>query len=59
IAPLQVTRRAGHTSSSFTNDRYGHLFPGAEDEAADLLARLVVSPKADAEVVSIRRDSER
>ena len=25
--PLEVSRRAGHTSTSFTQDRYGHLFP--------------------------------
>lgn len=39
VPPLQVTRPAGHTSSSFTADRYGHLYPGAEDEAADALSR--------------------
>ena len=27
----------GHSSISVTLDRYGHLFPGAEDEAAALL----------------------
>jgi integrase len=30
-SPLEVTRRAGHTSTSFTLDRYGHLFPAADD----------------------------
>jgi integrase len=27
----------GHASITITYDRYGHLFPGAEDQAADLL----------------------
>ena len=27
----------GHASVAFTLDRYGHLFPGAEGEAAGLL----------------------
>ncbi len=27
----------GHASISITLDRYGHLFPGSEDEAAGLL----------------------
>jgi integrase len=26
----------GHASITITLDRYGHLFPGSEDEAADL-----------------------
>ena len=30
-SPLEVTRRGGHTSTSFTLDRYGHLFPAADD----------------------------
>ena len=29
--PLEIARRAGHTSVSFTLDRYGHLFPGSEE----------------------------
>src|SRR5207253_9790195 len=28
---LEVSKRAGHTSVSFTLDRYGHLFPEAHD----------------------------
>jgi integrase len=27
----------GHSSITITLDRYGHLFPGSEDEAAALL----------------------
>lgn len=55
VPPLQVTRRAGHTSSSFTADRYGHLYPGAEDEAADALARFVVTTTPEATVSPIRK----
>ena len=31
---LEVKRRAGHTRSTFTLDRYGHLFPDADDGLA-------------------------
>ena len=39
--PLEVSRRAGHTSTSFTQDRYGHLFPEADSALAERLERLV------------------
>ena len=32
-----VSTYMGHASVAFTLDRYGHLFPGAEDVAAELL----------------------
>lgn len=38
---LEVSRRAGHTSSSFTMDRYGHLFPEADSALADRLETMV------------------
>jgi integrase len=34
---LEVKRRAGHTRSTFTLDRYGHLFPDADEGLADRL----------------------
>jgi integrase len=40
--PKEVAVRAGHTSVSFTLDRYGHLFPGSEsvlNDSLDALAR--------------------
>jgi integrase len=39
-SPLEVSRRAGHTSVSFTLDRYGHLFPEADATVADKLEEL-------------------
>jgi integrase len=33
--PKEVSVRAGHTSVSFTLDRYGHLFPGHDTELRD------------------------
>ena len=39
-SPLEVSRRAGHASSSFTLDRYGHLFPEADQAVADRLEAL-------------------
>lgn len=35
--PKQVSTRAGHTSVSFTFDRYGHLFEDADETLAALL----------------------
>jgi len=51
---LQVKQRAGHASSTFTLDRYGHLYPN-NDEA--LLAGLdagFVAPAASAAVLPLR-----
>jgi hypothetical protein len=35
--PKEVSVRAGHTSVSFTLDRYGHLFPGHDAELRNRL----------------------
>ena len=40
--PLEVSRRAGHTSTSFTQDRYGHLYDDADDQLAERLEGLAV-----------------
>jgi hypothetical protein len=45
-SPLEVSRRAGHTSASFTLDRYGHLYPEANDAVAERHGALVVSAVA-------------
>ncbi|MGH8902399.1 MAG: hypothetical protein ACRDYA_12145 [Egibacteraceae bacterium] len=37
---LEVERRAGHTRSTFTLDRYGHLFPDADEGLAARLDSL-------------------
>ncbi|MGH8932217.1 MAG: UTRA domain-containing protein [Egibacteraceae bacterium] len=37
---LEVKRRAGHERSSFTMDRYGHLFPNADEDLARRLDEL-------------------
>jgi hypothetical protein len=34
----------GHSSITVTLDRYGHLFPGDEDEAAALLDAYLTAP---------------
>jgi integrase len=36
-SPKEVSVRAGHTSVAFTLDRYGHLFPGHDEELRDRL----------------------
>jgi len=38
--PLEVSKRAGHTSTSFTQDRYGHLYEDADEQLADRLESL-------------------
>ena len=44
--PLEVSRRAGHTSTSFTQDRYGHLYPEADSALAERLEGLVAKASA-------------
>ena len=39
--PLLIARRVGHASSSFTMDRYGHLFETAGSQAASAVAAMV------------------
>jgi len=34
VDPSEIARRAGHSSASFTYDRYGHLFPEVDHAAA-------------------------
>ncbi len=36
-SPLELTRRAGHSSSSFVLDRYGHLFDEGRKATTDRL----------------------
>lgn len=33
----------GHSSITITLDRYGHLFPGNEEEAAEMLDRYLLT----------------
>jgi integrase len=51
--PLEVSRRAGHTSASFTQDRYGHLFPEADCAVADRLDALIIATQTDRLTASI------
>lgn len=39
-SPKEVASRAGHTSVSFSLDRYGHLFPAQEDRLVSRLERI-------------------
>jgi integrase len=41
--PKEVSTRAGHTSVSFTLDRYGHLYPEADTALRDRLDALYVA----------------
>jgi len=54
--PKEVAVRAGHTSVSFTLDRYGHLFPDHDDGLRARLDEMILAagPNRDAEVVSLR-----
>ena len=45
--PKEVAVRAGHTSVSFTLDRYGHLFPGSEEVLNDSLDTLASQGRAE------------
>jgi len=42
--PKQISVQAGHTSVSFTLDRYGHLFEDADETLAGRLDAFYVDP---------------
>ncbi len=44
----------GHANISITLDRYGHLMPGAEDEAASLMDAYLRAARASAKMTSVR-----
>jgi integrase len=41
IPPIVVSRRLGHAKTSITLDIYGHLIPGMDAEAAEIMGELV------------------
>ena len=41
--PKEVAARAGHTSVSFTLDRYGHLFEGHDETLLERLDAMAIS----------------
>jgi integrase len=59
--PKQVAARAGHTSVSFTLDRYGHLYPEADTALRDRLDSLYVAGEqaGPAMVIELPRDRSR
>jgi integrase len=54
--PKEIAVRAGHTSVSFTLDRYGHLFPDHDEGLRARLDEMILAagPARIAEVVSLR-----
>jgi hypothetical protein len=55
--PKKVAARARHASVSFTLDRYGHLYPEADDALRTRLDALLADarPRAEGTVVELRR----
>jgi integrase len=45
VNPKALSTYVGHASISITMDRYGHLMPGSEAEAAGRLDRLLSAPR--------------
>ena len=43
----------GHASITITLDRYGHLFPGSEDEAAGLLDAYLIRANTGARLAAL------
>lgn len=46
LNPKEVSVRAGHSNVAFTLQRYGHLYPEAEDRMADALETMITSSRA-------------
>jgi len=59
--PKEVAARAGHTSVSFTLDRYGHLYPEADTALRDRLDALYVAGRQAGPdmVIELPRDRSR
>ena len=55
--PKEVAARAGHTSVSFTLDRYGHLLPGSEQRLNEALDALAEGAQPTAEVMHDTEDA--
>jgi integrase len=59
-SPREVATRAGHTSVSFTLDRYGHLYPEADTALRDRLDALHATARpAEGAVVNLSRQTPR
>lgn len=56
--PKEVAARAGHTSVAFTLDRYGHLYPDADEAPRDRLDAMLAAarPAPDADVRRLPRE---
>lgn len=55
---LEISKRAGHTKTTFTLDRYGHLFPDADADLAARLDSIFVASPQEATVVPFKAASE-
>jgi integrase len=53
-----LSRFMGHANISVTLDRYGHLMPGSEDQAAELLDSYLVAERERAEDAARAAGSE-
>ena len=47
IPVIVVSRRVGHSNASITLDRYGHLIPHIQEDAAKMMDKLVVPIEVD------------
>jgi integrase len=54
-----ISTYMGHSSITITYDRYGHLMPGNEDEAAALLDRLLERAREEAARAAEPREAAR
>jgi hypothetical protein len=52
--PKEVAARAGHSSVSFTLDRYGHLYPEADTALRDRLDALYGTARSTPEATVVR-----
>lgn len=52
--PKSVSTRAGHSSVAFTLDRYGHLYPDADEALADRLGEAMARSRDTSNVVELR-----
>ena len=57
--PKEVAARAGHTSVSFTLDRYGHLYPESDAALRDRLDAIYTAGQRDQDAAVVDLFQER
>jgi len=59
VHPKMIAERLGHSSITLTMDTYGHLFPGADKEAANHMDTIFSAGNGGTKTPASKRSSQR